>query len=155
MQGFEVITLGDITITFVLSRKQTGGLLDAFEVTLPAQRKMIIPHCHPGCDETVIGLNGTTSWIISGKKCELREGEKLYIPRGAEHGFFNPSKQTARFLCIMTPGMLGMDYFREIAFVMEGDAPVDFEDVASIMRRYGVIPTAPDLPVPSNATGVD
>ena len=144
MSVLHVIQLGRMTVTFIMSERQTRGYLDAFEVALPANGRIIVPHRHPDFDETVIGLDGITSWTVDGVIKQIGPGEQLLIPRDAEHGFFNPSSKISRFMCILTPGKLGPDYFQEIAIAMAGDAPIDYADICAIMTRYGVIPVAMD-----------
>jgi hypothetical protein len=66
MSALHVIQLGRMTVTFIMSERQTCGYLDVFEVTLPADGRIIVPHRHPDCDDTVIGLDGITSWTVDG-----------------------------------------------------------------------------------------
>ena len=42
----------------------------------------------------------------------------------------------------MTPGILGPDYFREVAAVFEAAAggPPDLAAIAAVMSRHGLIP---------------
>ena len=48
--------------------------------------------------------------------------EALFIPRGAVHRFENTGGADARALAIVTPGILGPDYFREAAAVLDAAA---------------------------------
>jgi hypothetical protein len=45
-------------------------------------------------------------------------------------------------LAIVTPGILGPDYFREMAAVLKAAAggPPNFAAVAEVMRRHGLTP---------------
>ena len=43
----------------------------------------------------------------------------LFIPGGAIHAFANTGDVDATALAIITPGLLGADYFREVAAVLD------------------------------------
>ena len=66
----------------------------------------------------------------------------LCIPRGAVHRFDNNHDVDAKVLAIVTPGILGPDYFREIAAVLEAAAggPPDLAAIGEVMRRHGLTP---------------
>ncbi len=64
----------------------------------------------------------------------------MYIPRGTVHGFENPHAETAKALVVITPGIFGAPYFREMAAVLAGGGPPDPKAVAAVMLRYGLIP---------------
>ena len=64
------------------------------------------------------------------------------MPRGAVHGFENRGDADASFLAVVTPGLLGPDYFREVRDVIAAAAggPPDLAAVGEVMRRHGVTP---------------
>jgi hypothetical protein len=70
----------------------------------------------------------------------------LCIPRGAVHRFANAGDAAAKTLAIVTPGILGPDYFREVAALLDAAAggPPDAAAVAAVMRRHGLTLAAPD-----------
>jgi hypothetical protein len=45
-----------------------------------------------------------------------------------------------RGLSVLTPGLLGPEFFREVAAVLNVGGPPDIERIAAIMRRYGLRP---------------
>ncbi|MCU1226660.1 MAG: hypothetical protein JWQ42_4753 [Edaphobacter sp.] len=100
-----------MTVTFIMSERQTRGDLDAFELTLPANGRIIVPQRHPDCDETVIGLNGITSWTVDRVTKQIGPGEQLSFLVTRNMDFFNPSNKITRFMCILTPGKLGSGLF--------------------------------------------
>jgi hypothetical protein len=64
-------------------------------------------------------------------------------PRGgAVHAFENRTDRDAKFLAIATPGVLGPDYFDEIAAVLRTAAggPPDPVAIGAVMRRHGLTP---------------
>lgn len=72
-----------MTITFLKSRHQTAGALDAFKVTIPTALRTVVPHFHRHYDETVFGPDGTTTWTVDGVVTEVGPGEQLFVARGA------------------------------------------------------------------------
>jgi hypothetical protein len=68
----------------------------------------------------------------------------LCIARGAVHRFGNFRSGEAKMLAIVTPGMLGPDYFREIAGVVKPAAggPPNPAAIAEVMRRHGLTPAS-------------
>ena len=135
-----LIRVGEISITFLKTRHETHGVLDLFEMTIPPTDHMVLSHLHRDYDETVIGLNGVTTWTIDGTDHKLHRGEQLFIPRGAVHTYANRHKSTARVMFILTPGLIGPEYFQDLASVINVEGPSDLATIGSIMTRYGVVP---------------
>ena len=140
MATHEEITIGGIEVRFLREGEQTGGALSMFEFGVAAGANVPAPHSHDGYGETIYGLEGVLSWTVDGEIHEVGPGEVLTIPRGAVHGFENTGEADARALAVVTPGILGPAYFREIAEVLERAAggPPDLAAVADVMRRHGL-----------------
>jgi mannose-6-phosphate isomerase-like protein (cupin superfamily) len=62
------------------------------------------------------------TWTLDGETRPVGRGDILFIPRGHVHRFENLGTEDARMLSVITPGLLGPDYFREIAAVVQGGA---------------------------------
>ena len=110
--------------------------------TFPPARGSPAAHSHDGYEETIYGLEGVLTWTIEGTPTEVGPGEALCIPRGAVHQFANSGEIDAKALAIVTPGILGPDYFREVAAVLDAAAggPPDLAAVAAVMRSHGLTP---------------
>lgn len=78
----ENIRIGGMQIRFLHSKHDTGGALDMFEVSIPANIRMPVPHYHRDWEETVYGMEGTTTFTVAGKRINVAPGETLFIPRG-------------------------------------------------------------------------
>jgi len=130
-----------LTVTFLKSRHETDGALDAFEVTIPTTSHNVIAHFHHHYDETIFGIDGITTWTVDGVPTKLGPGEQLFGPRGSHHTYANFHPKTARILCLLTPGMLGPEYFQELAIAMEEDGPTESAAAGLVKSRYGVIPS--------------
>jgi quercetin dioxygenase-like cupin family protein len=138
----EIINLGGLQLKFLHSKEDTAGSLDMFEMTLQPNARMPIPHYHDRWDEAIYGLTGTSCWRIDGKDIDVGPGETVFIKRGIVHGFTNRSTESASCLCTLSPGVLGPQYFREIAGLLSAGAP-DPARMKETMLRYGLIPAPP------------
>ena len=135
----ETIDFGSLKLKFLQSKDETAGSLDMFEMTLQPNARMPVPHYHENWDETIYGLRGTTTWRIDGKDIDVLPGETVFIKRGVVHGFTNRTAEPATCLCVLSPGVLGSAYFREMATLLVGGAP-DPAKMKETMLRYGLIP---------------
>ena len=140
----EEIRVGEMAIRFLLEGEQSDGSVAMFEFDVPAGSKVAAAHSHDGFEETIYGLEGTLVWTVEGQAHEVGSGEVLCIPRGAVHRFDNTGDFDAKALAIVTPGILGPDYFREVAAVLDTSAggPPDLAAIAAVMRRHGLTPVS-------------
>ena len=138
----EEIGVGSLTIRFLVQGDESGGSVAVFEFDVPAGSKVAAPHSHDGYEETIYGLDGVLTWTVDGATTEVGPGEALLIPRGAVHHFDNARDDDARALAIVTPGVLGPDYFREVAAVLAAatGGPPDVVAIGAVMRRHGITP---------------
>ncbi|OAF10301.1 cupin domain-containing protein [Bradyrhizobium neotropicale] len=135
----EIINLGAVQLTFLQTKYDTAGSLDLFEMTLQPNARMPIPHYHDRWDETIYGLSGISTWRIDGNDIDVAPGETVFIKRGAVHGFTNRSPRPATCLCILSPGVLGPRYFKEMAALLLSGTP-DPAKLKETMLRYGLVP---------------
>lgn len=138
----EEIRIGQLAIRFLLEGKASGGSVAVFEFDVPAGAKVPIAHSHDGYEETIYGLEGVLTFTVDGRATDVGPGEVLCIPRGAVHRFDNTRGADTKMLAIVSPGILGPEYFREIAAVVDAAAggPPDPARLAAVMRRHGLTP---------------
>ena len=131
-------------VRFLLEGEQSEGSVAVFEFDVPAGSKVAAPHSHDGYEETIYGLEGTLVWTIAGESHGVGSGEVICIPRGAVHHFANTGSVDAKALALVTPGILGPDYFREVAAVLDAATagPPDLAAIADVMRRHGLTTAA-------------
>ncbi|MBS1567866.1 MAG: cupin domain-containing protein [Bacteroidetes bacterium] len=141
------IKAGDILIDFLLDAPDTNGAATLFEFTVPAGAKVPVPHYHKDFDEAVYGLAGTMTFTVDGKRHDIQPGGTLFIPRGAVHGFDNHGDTDARALAVITPGLLGPNYFKEMAEVLNAGGPPDVAKLKQVMQRHGLVPSVPQAAV--------
>jgi quercetin dioxygenase-like cupin family protein len=139
----ETIHLGQIVIEFLLTSAETNGALAMFEFSVAPGAKVPIPHLHRDYDETVYVLEGTMTFTIDGNVLELGPGESGFVPRGVVHGFNNLHGATARCLAVVTPALLGPEFFKEVAELVVAGGPPDVEKLKVVYARHGLVPAMP------------
>jgi len=141
----EEIRVAGMTIRFLVEGEQSGGTVAIFQFDVPAGGRVAAAHSHDGFEETIYGVEGVLTWTVGGTEVAVGAGEALLIPRGAVHQFDNRGEVDAKALAIVTPGILGPEYFREAAAVFDAAAggPPDLAAIAAIMRRHGLTPVSP------------
>ena len=138
----EEIRIGQLAIRFLVEGETSGGSVAIFEFDVSARAKVPVAHSHDAYEETVYGLEGVLTWTIDGSKREIGPGEALCIRRGVVHQFQNEGDVDAKALAIVSPGILGPDYFRDVATVVEAatGGPPDPAALAEVVRRHGLTP---------------
>ena len=134
------ITVGGMAIRFLVDAEASGGSVAVFEFDVPAGTTVAAGHSHDGYEETIYGLEGALTWTVEGTAIDVGPGDVLLIPRGAVHQFENTGDTEAKALAVVTPGILGPDYFREVAAILDAAAggPPDFAALGAVMRRHGL-----------------
>ena len=141
----DTITVGALGVRFLVESDDSNGNASVFECYVPASSRMPAPHSHDGFEETIYGLEGTTTWTIDGETVEVGPGEAVCVKRGQIHGFQNHGDVDATFLAIAAPSVFGPAYFREIGEVLAANAggPPDLAALGEVMRRHGLTPAPP------------
>jgi quercetin dioxygenase-like cupin family protein len=141
----DTITVGELGVRFLVEAADSNGSASVFECRVPANSRMPVPHSHDGFEETIYGLEGTTTWTIDDETVDVAPGEAVCVRRGQIHGFQNHGDAHATFLAIATPGVVGPAYFREIGDVLAASlgGPPDLAAIGEVMRRHGLIPAPP------------
>jgi quercetin dioxygenase-like cupin family protein len=136
----DTIRVGEMSVTFLKTRHETGDACDLFELTIPPYARAPLPHIHRQYDETIVGVDGTMIWTLGDQPAQICRGTSLFIPRGTPHSYANRTHTTARILCLQTPGILGPEYYLEIATLFRNSLHPDVAGIAAVMGRYGVVP---------------
>jgi quercetin dioxygenase-like cupin family protein len=147
----ETIRIGEMSVTFLKTRHETDGAFDLFELTIPPLARNPLSHIHRKYDETIFGVDGTMTWVLRGQATQVNRGTTLSIPRGTPHFYANRTHTTARILCLQTPGVMGPEYYLEVASHYRCGHHPDLAGIGAIMSRYGVIPVSHEThPAPAN-----
>jgi len=83
------------------------------------------------------------TFTVNGRPVDLAAGDTCFIPRGAVHGFNNLTPANAKALAVVTPALIGPDYFLEMAAIVNAGGPPDLEKIKAVMTRHGLVPALP------------
>jgi quercetin dioxygenase-like cupin family protein len=111
-----------------------------FEFTVPPGARVPVPHSHARYDETIYGVEGVLTFTVDGKALSVGPGESCFIPRGAVHGFNNLQSVAAKGLAVATPALIGPDFFKEMAALVNAGGPPDLAKMKETMLRHGLVP---------------
>jgi quercetin dioxygenase-like cupin family protein len=141
----ETIRIGQIGIHFLLEAADTNGSVAMFEFMVPAGARVPLPHSHKHYDETIYGVEGVITFTVDGRTVHIGPGDSCFIPRGAVHGFNNLEQTDAKALAVVTPALLGPDFFRETAAVVNAGGPPDLEMLNVVLARHGLVAVLPPV----------
>ena len=116
-----------------------------FEFMVPVGAKVPLPHSHKQYDETIYGVEGVVTFTVEGRPVDIGPGETCFIPRGAVHGFNNLKQTDAKALAIVTPALIGPDYFKETAAIVNAGGPPDIERIKAVMAKHGLVAVMPKV----------
>ena len=138
----EEILVGEMAIRPRLEPAESDGVVAIHEFDVPAGASLPVAHSHDAYEETIYGVKGTVTFTVEGTPHDIAPGATLFIPRGAIHTFANTGDADATALAIITPGLLGADYFREVAAVFDAaaDGPPELPAIGDVMQRHGLTP---------------
>jgi quercetin dioxygenase-like cupin family protein len=150
----KTIRVGEMNVTFLKTRHETSNIFDLFELTLPPFARLPLPHIHRKHDETIFGVDGTITWTLHDRPTQIRRGITLFVQRGTPHFYANLTHTPARILCLQTPGVMGPEYYLEIAALYRANRHPDLASIGAVMSRYGVVPvTQKENPVTARPEG--
>jgi len=143
----EIIRVGQIGIRFLLEAADTNGALAMFEFTVPVGARVPLPHKHERYDETIYAVEGVLTFTVDGKTVDIGPGESCFVPRGAVHGFNNLKQTNAKGLAVVTPALLGPDFFKEAAAIVNAGGPPDVKKLSAVMAKHGLVAMMPEREV--------
>jgi quercetin dioxygenase-like cupin family protein len=133
-----------LEIRFLLTSSDCNGTMSVFEFLVPPNYKIPGPaHSNDGYEEMVYGVEGTLTWTVNNIDVQVGPGQALCIPRGATHRWANNGSVPAKQLTVISPGVMGPEYFREITQLLSVGGPPSPGAIAETMRRHGMIPVMP------------
>lgn len=134
----EKITIGSLSMQFLVDAHDTGGHMAMAEMVVQPNAKVPPPHHHEEVDETIHMLEGTLIYRVNEELHELNAGDYCFSPRGSTHHFSNPAEVPARALVVFSPAKIGPSYFREVAEVLGAGGPPDLAALKAVMKRHGL-----------------
>jgi quercetin dioxygenase-like cupin family protein len=117
---------------------ETDGAYLLFDDNLE-QGKTTPLHLHPEADESMYVLDGRILMYLDGERREVVTGGLVLVPRGMPHAFLVLS-ETARVLCLLTPG-IGQEFYWGASEPFDPEHPgvVDFGRIQASAQANGGI----------------
>jgi quercetin dioxygenase-like cupin family protein len=146
----ETIRVGALEIKFLLTGADSGGSVAMFEMGVGSGEKLPSPfHSHDSYEETIYGMEGVITFTVDGKPIDIGPGQALCIQRGEVHGFANNGAVDGRALAVITPAVIGPEFFREISAILVAglDVATMRARMGEVMRRHGLTPAPPPVTV--------
>jgi quercetin dioxygenase-like cupin family protein len=92
-------------LVFHQTSSGTGGERVVFETFVQPSGFVAAAHVHPFQEERFHVLSGSVGFRIGGKRRIAGPGERLVVPPGTAHRFWNDGDGVARFLCEVRPAL--------------------------------------------------
>lgn len=160
------IPLGPIHIRFLVdgtADPAAAGSVSLFEFSVAPNARMPIAHSHDAYEESAYQLEGNLTFTLwdnlgngagNAQTIDCKPGDHLLIPRGVVHRFDNFGPGPSRTLAVITPGILGAAYFREIGALVgaaiAAGSPPDPRALGEVMLRHGLTPR-PEFNAPTTS----
>ena len=143
-QPKEIIHVGELEVRFILDREDTDNKVLLFESVFPAGAKAgMPPHYHQHVDEVIYVSEGILTVILDGKKIELGAGESCFVPRGTIHHIANNTAERVKGFGMMTPALVGIDYFKEISALLNAKEGPDIKKIQQTMSANDTVLVTP------------
>ena len=127
--------LPGLGVRYIIRSEQTDGRFALVEHTIPPRRLAAPLHTHENEDEYSYVLSGRMGAMVGDEVVEAGPDETVTKPRGIPHAFWNAGDEEVRLLELISPG--GFDrYFADLAPLLGGEGPPDFEALAGVQARY-------------------
>ena len=84
--------------------EDSGGDLLAAESYVRPGGTAVGEHVHPAIEETFEVVSGRVGFRIDGRESVARPGERLHVPAGAAHDWWNAGEEEARVVVEIRPG---------------------------------------------------
>jgi quercetin dioxygenase-like cupin family protein len=137
-------------ITWLETAADTGGKRLVFDFSVSPGGKLPVVHLHPEQDETFEIRKGEFAILLGGKTQTLKPGDKLTIPRGAPHQWWNPTAETAEMKVTFEPA-LNTETFLEQFFGLGNDGKTkpdgtpSFLQIMTMVNKYQLYVAGPPV----------
>jgi mannose-6-phosphate isomerase-like protein (cupin superfamily) len=107
-------------LVFRKTSRETGGRAVLIETFVQPNGFVAAAHVHPAQEERFEILRGSLGFKIGGKKLVAGPGQRLTVPAGTAHKFWNAGDDEAHFVCEIRPA-LQFESLIETMFALAAD----------------------------------
>jgi quercetin dioxygenase-like cupin family protein len=114
-------------IVFHQTSADTGGEAVVIETFVDPGGFVAAAHVHPSQEERTVGFQ------VGGRKALAGPGERLTVPAGTRHRFWNAGDDVAQFVCEIRPA-LQFESLIETMFALAGDGKTNRRGMPNPLR---------------------
>ena len=120
-------------LLFRKTSSDTGGEAVVLETFVKPDGFVAAAHVHPYQEERFEILDGSVGFMLGGKEFVAGPGEKLTVPTGTPHRFWNAGEEEARFVCEVRPA-LQFEQLIETMFALASDGKTNSRGLPNPLR---------------------
>jgi quercetin dioxygenase-like cupin family protein len=120
-------------IVFRKTSQETNGQAVVIECFVRPTGFVAAAHVHPGQEERFEILRGTIGFRIGGDERIAGPGERLTVPAGTAHKFWNAGDDEAHFVCEVRPA-LQFERLLETMFALAADGKTNRKGMPNPLR---------------------
>ena len=120
-------------LVFHKTSRETGGELVVVECFVQPDGAVAAAHVHPQQEERFQVLRGTVGFRAGREKRVLGPGERLTVPAGTPHKFWNAGDGVAHFVCEVRPA-LQFEQLIETMFALAADGKTNRKGMPNPLR---------------------
>jgi mannose-6-phosphate isomerase-like protein (cupin superfamily) len=120
-------------IVFRKTSRETGGEAVVIETYVQPDGFVAAAHVHPSQEERFEVLSGTVGFKIGREQREAGPGERITVPAGTPHRFWNAGDDVAHFVCEVRPA-LQFESLLETMFALAADGKTNKKGMPNPLR---------------------
>jgi quercetin dioxygenase-like cupin family protein len=120
-------------LVFRKTSRETGGQAVVIETFVQPNGFVAAGHVHPGQEERFEVLRGSVGFKIGRKKLVAGPGQRITVPAGTAHKFWNAGDDEAHFVCEVRPA-LQFESLLETMFALATDGKTNRKGMPNPLR---------------------
>jgi quercetin dioxygenase-like cupin family protein len=120
-------------LVFRKTSRETGGEAVVIETYVQPNGFVAAAHVHPSQEERFEVLRGSVGFRIGRKKLVAGPGQRVTIPAGTPHRFWNAGDDVAHFVCEVRPA-LQFESLLETMFALAADGKTNRKGMPNPLR---------------------
>jgi len=120
-------------IVFRQTSRETNGQAVVIETYVQPNGFVAAAHVHPSQEERFEILRGSVGFRIGRKKLVAGPGQRLTVPAGTPHKFWNAGEEEAHFVCEVRPA-LQFEALLETMFALAADGKTNRKGMPNPLR---------------------
>jgi mannose-6-phosphate isomerase-like protein (cupin superfamily) len=120
-------------LIFRKTARETGGEAVVLEAYVKPNGFVAAAHVHPHQEERFQVLTGSVGFRVGREKLVAGPGERLTVPAGTPHKFWNAGEEEAHFVCEVRPA-LQFEQLIETMYGLAGDGKTNRKGMPNPLR---------------------